>query len=141
MPNSVAIEFDTYNNGDFDGQSSNHVAIDTDGNLDNARLTNLYSKPTCDFSVAGTNFSPGCMSNGDLWSVTIGFGGSNLSVTAWDMSGPFAEPAPFTVYNGVPLDIMSALGPNTAFVGFTSGTGGGFENHDILTGSLPTPPS
>jgi hypothetical protein len=131
VPNSVAIEFDTFNNGGVDG-SSNHVAIDTDGVLNDSNLTNLYSKANCNFTPATTHSSPGCMSNGDLWSVTIGYDGTNLSVSAWDRSGTFAEAAPFMVYSSLPLDISSALGTNTAFVGFTSGTGAGFENHDIL---------
>jgi hypothetical protein len=33
--NSVGIEFDTYDNGGADGDSSNHVAIDEDGNITN----------------------------------------------------------------------------------------------------------
>jgi Na+/glutamate symporter len=48
------------------------------------------------------------------------------------MSGSHAEASPFTVYTSAPLNIASLLGTNTAFVGFTSGTGAGWENHDII---------
>jgi hypothetical protein len=125
VPNSVAIEFDTYENGGADS-SSNHVAIDTDGVLTDSDLTNLYGVATCD---SATHLAAGCMSNGDVWSVTIGYNGSDLSVTAWDTTG---EASPFTVYTSLPINIESYLGTSTAYVGFTGGTGAGFENQDIL---------
>ena len=134
---SVAIEFDTYNNtgyglGDDDGNSSNHVSIDTGGNLDNANLVNVYGNGSCGFpggSPAQNNYAtPGCMSNGDVWTATIGYDGSQLSLSLQDGSS-----APDVIYAGVPLDIASELGTDLAFVGFTSGTGAGWENHDILS--------
>jgi hypothetical protein len=137
VPKSVAIEFDTYNNtgyglGDDDGNSSNHVSIDTGGNLDNANLVNVYGNQSCGFptgSPAQTNYArAGCMSNGDVWTATIGYDGSKLSLTLQD--GSMAEDV---IYTGVPLDIASQLGTDQAFVGFTSGTGAGWENHDILS--------
>jgi hypothetical protein len=126
VANSLAVEFDTYFNGDPD-TDSNHVAIDTGGNLNDLNLTDLYGQSSCDFSVATPNTSPGCLSNGDVWTVTIGYDGANLSVTAQDGAA-----LPFTVYSALPIDIAAALGTNTASVGFTAGTGSGFENHDIL---------
>ena len=58
--NSVGIEFDTYNNtgfglGNDDGNSSNHVAIDTNGILTNTDLTNVYGNQSCGFAN-GTEF-------------------------------------------------------------------------------------
>ena len=132
VPNSVAIEFDTFLNGGVDS-SSNHVAIDTNGVLTNSNLTNLYSQTACVLAAGASNHSrPGCMSNGDLWSVAIGYDGTSLSLNVWDQVGPFAASAPFTVYNSLPLDVATAIGTNTAFVALTSGTGSGVENHDIL---------
>jgi Bacterial lectin len=46
VPNSVAIEFDTFNTGGGDGNSSNHVGIDTNGVLTDTSLTNVYGKQT-----------------------------------------------------------------------------------------------
>ena len=123
--NSVAIEFDTYDNGGVDS-SSNHMAIDTNGVLSNSNLTNLYGVATCD---TGTHTAAGCMSNGDIWSVTISYDGTNLSASAWDTTG---EGSPFTVYSSVPINIASFLGGTTAYVGFTAGTGSGFEEQNIL---------
>ena len=137
VPNSVAIEFDTYNNagyglGDNDGDSSNHVSIDTGGNLANANLVNVYGNGSCGFatgSPAQNNYAtPGCMSNGDVWTATVGYDGSKLSLTIQDGSM-----APDVIYAGLPIDIAGALGTDQAYVGFTSGTGAGWENHDILS--------
>ncbi len=55
-------------------------------------------------------------------------------------SGAAYSTSPVTLIN-----IASLLGTNTSFVGFTSGKGSGFENHDILnwqfanTAQLPPP--
>lgn len=137
VPNSVAIEFDTYNNtgyglGNDDGNSSNHVSIDTNGALGNASLQNVYGNASCGFP---NGYPPqndhsvfGCMSNGHVWSVTIGYDGSALSLSLQDGAGPV-----FVAFNDLPIDISSYLGTNQAYVGFTSGTGAGWENHDILS--------
>ena len=127
--NSVAIEFDTYNNGSGDGNSSNHVAIDTGGNLANTNLTNVYGKATCDFSSGNPNTAAGCMSNGDLWTVNINYDGSKLTVTLSDPK----EGSSFTAISSYPINLASILGQTTAYVGFTSGTGSGWENHDIVS--------
>lgn len=131
VPNSVAIEFDTYNNagyglGNNDGNSSNHVSIDTNGVLTNTALSNVYGHQTCDFSSG--YLTPGCMSNGDLWKVTIGYNGTNLNVILNDP----AVGTSFTAISSYPINIASYLGTNTAYVGFTAGTGAGWENHDIV---------
>src|SRR5205085_4845698 len=64
--NSVAIEFDTFDNGGTDGNSSNHVGIDTNGNLADSNLANVYGISACNFT--GNSYqAAGCMSNGHLW--------------------------------------------------------------------------
>ncbi len=123
VTNSMAIEFDTYNNGASDGNSDNHVAIDTGGTLTDTALTNVYGNSTCGFTGGA-----GCMSNGDLWTVNMSYNGSNLTVTLDDP----AESSSFTALNSHAIDIESYLGTSNAYVGFTSGTGAGWENHDIL---------
>jgi hypothetical protein len=147
--NSVAIEFDTYDNGSDDGDSSNHVAIDEDGSIDDGTsggdqdLVNAYGVSSCGFP--SSYLASGCMANGDIWSVTIGYDGTNLAVSVWDMSGTHAEAAPFTIYTAQPVNISSFLGTTNAYVGFTGGTGSGFEQQDILnwelanTSTLPPP--
>jgi hypothetical protein len=145
--NSVAVEFNTYNNaaGLPNDASSNHVSIDTDGVLTDVDLTNVYGNGSCGFTTGSPaqnpNMVPGCMSNGDLWTAKIGYNGVALSVSLLDP----AEGSTFNAITDYPIDISSFLGTNNAFVGFTAGTGSGFENHDIVnwefanTATLPTP--
>jgi hypothetical protein len=134
---SVAVEFDTYNNAGFglgnnDGNSSNHVSVDTNGILTNTAITNVYGNGSCGFpsgSPSQNNYNvAGCMSNGDLWTVNIGYDGTNLSVSLIDAAMGFT----YNAINSLAIDITSLLGTNQAYVGFTSGTGAGWENHDIV---------
>jgi hypothetical protein len=64
--------------------------------------------------------------------VVIGYDGTALTVTLNDP----AEGSSFTAVNALPINIQSILGANQAFTGFTSGTGNGFENHDIISWQL-----
>jgi Legume lectin domain/PEP-CTERM motif len=125
--NSVAIEFDTYNNGPTDGDSSNHVAIDTGGNLNVLALSNVYGVSTCGF-IGSTYTSAGCLSNGDLWTANVSYDGLRLSLKLLDP----AKGVTFGAITNYPINVASLLGTNTAFVGFTGSTGGGSENQDIL---------
>ena len=126
VSNSVAIEFDTFDNGSGDNNSSNEVGVDANGSLTSLIQVNPYGVVTCDFgSNSYTSF--GCMSNGDIWTATIGYDGSHLTVQVQDGLN-----AAQTLINNYSIDIASYLLTNTAYVGFTSATGAGWENHDIL---------
>ena len=125
--NSVAIEFDTFDNGEVG--ASNHVAVDTNGAL-NGTGVSPYGVSSCSSFVP----TPGCMSNGDVWTVNIAYNGTNLTVSVQDGAN--------AVQNliNAPIDIPSLLGTNNAFVGFTAGTGAGFENQDILNWQFANTP-
>lgn len=138
--NSMAVEFDTYGNGPGSlgpiaggdaGNSSNHVAIDTNGVLTNTDFAYPYGVQFCDFTLAHPNTTSGCMSNGDLWRATIGYDGAHLSVTVQDGTN-----APTTLISNAAIDIGTLLGSNTAYVGFTGSTGAGYENQDIVNWSF-----
>jgi len=139
--NSLAIEFDTYNNsiaagglGQFAAEpnSSNHVAIDIGGVLTNTSPSSVYGNASCGFPTGdpaqNIYTAAGCMSNGDLWTVNISYNGSNLTVTLTDP----AEGTTFTALNAYAINIASILGTNTAYVGFTASSGSGWENQDIV---------
>lgn len=125
VPNSVAVEFDTFDNGEVGG--SNHVAVDTNGALNGVGVS-PYGISSCGFG-----YLFGCMSNGDIWTATIDYDGTTnlLDVFVRDGSGAVQH-----VINNHSISISSLLGTSSAFVGFTSGTGSGFGNHDILNWSL-----
>lgn len=127
VPNSVAIEFDTFNNGE--NGASNHVGIDTNGNLNNNGIS-PYGVSNCS---SNSGYIAGCMSNGDVWTVTIDYDGTNnlLDVYVQDAAQALQH-----IIAGASINISTLLGTNTAFVGFTAATGAGFENHDILRWQL-----
>jgi hypothetical protein len=136
VTNSFAVEFDTYDNTPYvnDGSSSNHIAILENGVVDpssDLNLVNPYGVQTCNFNPANPNTAPGCMSNGDIWTATIGYDGTALSVTVQD-----SALAAYTVYTSLPIDIASLIGSTTAYVGFSGGTGSGFEQQNVLNWQL-----
>lgn len=100
--NSVAIEFDTFENGGTDS-SSNHVSIDLNGALTDTALVNVYGVANCDFSNGYTQ--PGCMPNGDLWTANIRYDGAHLTVT---LSDP-REGTTFTALNNYAINHASIL--------------------------------
>lgn len=129
VPNSVAIEFDTYNNGGSD-LGSNHVGVDVNGVLANSAAANPYGEVTCDFG--GNNYlRAGCMSNGNVWTATVSYDGSLLNVFLQESGHALQH-----LITDYAINISAALGSADAFVGFTGATGSGYENQDILTWSL-----
>lgn len=127
VPNSVAVEFDTFNNGEVGG--SNHVAVDTNGVLSNTGVS-PYGVSTC---TSTSIFLAGCMSNGDIWTATIDYDGTTNLLDVFLQDGASAVQH---IVSGMSINIASLLGTTSAFVGFTSATGSGFANHDILQWEL-----
>jgi hypothetical protein len=119
---SFAIEFDTYDNGFYDSYSNNHVAVSANGSFITSTPVFPYGQNYCFGNTVG------CMSNGDLWTVTVGYDGANLSVSLLDP----ASGASFAALQNYQVDIASILGTNQAYAGFTAATGALSENHDII---------
>jgi Legume lectin domain len=125
---SVAIEFDTYNNGEVGG--SNHVALDTNGSLASLVSVSPYGLSNC---TLGNYGATGCMSNGKIWSAFVNYDGTTklLNVSVQEQGS-----ALINLITNYSIDIASTLGTNDAFVGFTAATGSGYQNHDILNWQL-----
>lgn len=130
VPNSLAIEFDTFDNGETG--HSNHVAIDQNGILTNAFSANPYGVAFCDFGSGTPASAAGCMANGDIWTASVGYDGSTGRLIVQLRDGAMATEKLIDTA----LDLPTILGTNDAFVGFTAGTGSGFENQDILMWQL-----
>lgn len=112
---SVGVEFDTWCNAGNNDPSSNHIGIDINGSVNHGP----GSPNTLDVA---TNFD-----DGSIWSVWIDYDGTDLEVRA-NQTG--VRPAAAMLSRT--LDLASILGQNTAYVGFTSGTGADWGNHDII---------
>lgn len=126
--NSVIIEFDTYNNGWVDGNSNNQVALNVNGSISSFSPINyVYGNQFCSATPAA-----GCLSNGNIWTATIGYDGAKMSVSLRDE----AMNTDFIALKDFAIDISSILGTNKAYAGFTAATGAASENHDILNWTL-----
>ena len=124
---TVAVEFDTFDNGEAAGD--NHVAIDRDGVLENLAAAHPYGATGCD--TAGM---AGCLSNGNIWTATVAYDPAAQALSVSVRDGDAAEEQVIAAY---PLDLAAALG-NQAYLGFGAGTGGGFMEHDLLSWSVTT---
>jgi hypothetical protein len=115
IANSVGVEWDTWCNEILNDPDSNHIGIDIDGNVDHG---------------VGAPFAVGVtprFSDGNLWHAWIDYDGTTLEVRT-NQSGVRPE-VPDLVRD---IDIPAVLGQDVGFVGFTSGTGGAWANHDIV---------
>ena len=114
VPNSVGIEFDTWNNGGGDANSSNHVGINVGGSVN---------------SLALIPVSPD-MNDGNIWYAWVDYNGASnllevrLNTTSTRPSAPLLA---------LTRNLAADLGSTNAFVGFSSGTGAAYANHDVLS--------
>lgn len=113
---SVGVEFDTWCNGANNDPSSNHLGIDING------VVNHGAGSPNTVNVA-PNFD-----DGNLWYAWIDYDGTDLEVRA-NQTGV----RPTDALLSRSLDLAGILGQNDAFIGFTSGTGADFGNHDIVS--------
>lgn len=112
IANSLGIEFDTFqNSGD---PAEDHIGINLDGSVS---------------SLATYSYAPGFDTGQDLFAFIDYNGGTQeLQVR---ISATNARPAD-AVLTLSDLNLATVLGTSSAFVGFTSGTGSGYSNHDIV---------
>jgi hypothetical protein len=131
LPNSVGAEFDTWNNGSGLGDpNGNHVAVDLNG---------VFSPADLAVPVARR------MNDGDVWFAWVDYNGADDMLEV-RLSLNASRPASALVSRTV--DLVSVLGNEAAFAGFTSGTGAAGGFHDILSWTFvnefrpidPTPP-
>lgn len=113
LPDSLGVEFDTWNNGPWDDFNGNHVGINMAGSMD---------------SVVQTPVAPR-MNNGKVWTAWIDYdAASNLLEVRLSDSGLRSALALLSLN----VDLASVLGSPNVFVGFSSGTGDAANYHDIL---------
>src|SRR5271155_1473840 len=108
---SVAIKFDLYSNA---GEGPDSTGLYTDGAAPNV--------PAIDLSSTGIN-----LHSGDPMAVNITYNGTNLSLTITDTVTLATWSDTFAV------NIPAIVGGDTAYVGFTGGTGGLTSTQRILT--------
>jgi hypothetical protein len=135
IPNSVGIKFDTWKDGagafpqDSD-PNGNFVAAYTDGSTETAGYT-AYSpgdKSPSQYYTPSTS-----MKNGDIWYAWIDYNGTTDDLQVRLSDGVDVRPANADLDETLDLNDPSILGSSPdVYAGFTSGTGGAYDNTDIL---------
>jgi len=114
---SVAVKFDIYNNA---GEGNDSTGLYTDGAAP--------TEPATDLSSTGIN-----LRSGDLMHAHMVYDGTNLTMTLTDTV------TNATVTEVFPVNIPSIVGSNTAWAGFTGGTGGGASTQNVLSWTYVVP--
>ncbi len=112
--NSVAVEFDTYFNGGAGEPDGNHVGIDLGGSVVSATSVGVTPR----------------FNDGNVWNAWVDYNGVT-DVLEVRVAQAAVRPLLPTLSHTV--DLVTQLGASDAFVGFTSGTGSFFGDHDIRT--------
>lgn len=137
IPNSLAIEFDTYANDsnqieNFLDPNDNHIAILSNGTNPNS------SKHILPYIRAQTTKIMPLKTDGTIYTAKIEYDANNKKITVWlDTTEKFANP----VLEASGIDLRSLLNLDQfegAYIGFTSATGNAYENHDILSWNFCT---
>jgi len=120
VANSLAVEFDTFQNPEATDLDANHIGIHSRG-IDSNSADESASLARI---VPAENFSDGA-----IHTVVVRYSGGALRISMDDLHEAILK---------LPLNLetLLALDNGKAWVGLTSATGGEYENHDILMWSF-----
>ncbi len=110
IPNSVGIEFDTYNNGEVG--AGNHIGVNLNGSVASVATQAVATR----------------MNDGNVWFAWVDYSGVT---DALEVRLAQADLRPDVATLSYTVDLTTVLGQTDAFIGFTSGTGSAYGNHDI----------
>jgi hypothetical protein len=110
--NSMAVKFDLYNNSG-EGTDSTGLYLNGVG----------PSTPAVDMTSSGID-----LHSGHVFSVHMVYDSTNLTMTITDTTN-----TALTFTQTWPVNIPGTVGANTAFLGFTGGTGGYTANQSVIT--------
>jgi hypothetical protein len=137
--NSLAVEFDTWQNRPYGDQDGNHIAVNTRGTSYNVPH-HTYPDIVSELGVTPLDYTadPALyyqpvsrpLNDGLIQQAQIDYVPGSLSVY---LNSQLLFSAPLQ------LDSLLNLSNGSAYVGFTSGTRWGYENHDILFQPIPEP--
>lgn len=109
--NSVGIEFDTFDNSGWD-PDGNHVGVNLNGDVDSVKTVSVAT----------------VLNAGDIWYAWVDYNGATDLLEVRLAMTPTRPASPLMTHV---VDLTSVLGQTDAFIGFTSGTGAGANDHDI----------
>ncbi len=131
IPNSLAVEFDTFLNTPYD-PDRNHVAVQSC-----VTAANTQDHTQCNIGLAPVPLTQTNLADGLVHTATITYAGGRLDVILdnIDLFPPVSSPAESAHPAGVAFDLTTLALTNgtSAFVGFTGSTGSSAESNDILS--------
>jgi hypothetical protein len=132
IPNSLAVEFNTFNNGPGVDPSSNDVAIQ---NCSGTGANSVDQSCSLAFNDLTLLSPPINMADGNVHTVTINYSGPTTTLLDVILDGIDLFPKTVANPSGGVLFNMATIGlaSGNAWVGFTAATGGGDDNQDILS--------
>ncbi len=125
LTNSLAVEFDTFQNSEVTDPSPSHISVHTNGTGANGWSETL--------SIGSYNTAPVLLDDAAVHTAKIAYTPGSMSIYLDDLTTPKLTVA-------VDLAESLALDAGKAWVGFTAATGGGYQNHDILNWSYTVLP-
>src|SRR5262249_32390019 len=117
IPNSVAVKFDVFDN---EGETANSTGLFFAGDFPGLPRRPGEVNNAIDFGVVN-------LRSQSTKTISLSYDGTALRETIFDPDTGRTFQTSYTV------DISSVVGGDTAYVGFTGGTGGLFSLQDILT--------
>jgi hypothetical protein len=115
IPRSVGVEFDSWCNAANNDPNSSHVGILLNGSVNHGAGAPFTAPVVPDLDA------------GDLWWAWVDYDGTTMRVYL------SRQPVqPFQPILSRDLDLPAILQQDTGFVGFTSGTGSAWANHDVV---------
>lgn len=115
IPNSIAVEFDTYQNKSFNDPQFPHVALDIEGDTVHNGLPVV--------EILSPSFN-----NGNIWDAWIDYDGTTLEVRLSQ-----TNTRPIEAIIKTRINIPKIINRRTAFIGFSGATGGYWQNQNILS--------
>jgi hypothetical protein len=133
IANSLAVEFDTWaNKPSYCEPNGNHIAVQSLGFAENRPehcAGDDFANPNLGIVLPSQN-----LSNGAVYTARIDYTPGQLSIYLEDLLTPLLT---------VPVNLSQKLAladDAFAYIGFTSSTGGAWENHDIVRWSFSDVP-
>ena len=122
MPNSLVVEFDTWNNSEAADPSHSHISVHTRGAEPNDPHED-YSLGVYD-TIAAAGF---ILDDAEVHSVTVAYTADTETLTVTLDSLGVVITASVNIAETLDLD------SGRAWVGFVGATGGGWQNHDVVS--------
>jgi len=136
IPNSLAIEFDTFANDstqieNYNDPNGNHVAVQT--NLSNPNTAKHGSPQTL---AINSNILPLIADSSHIYNIKINYNSKDSSLYVFtDTLNYFGDPV-LKLHPFVIQDEINLVQGNSIFIGITAATGYAWERHDLLSWSL-----